>query len=77
MRKLLAIAAAGGALAFAVPAALATTDDAAGDTPATTLQPVQTAEPDRDDCPEKDGSGGAGNGGGYGSSATTTPGAEL
>jgi hypothetical protein len=65
MKKFLAIAAAGGALAIGVPAALAATD--APDRPSTT--PVQNAtptpdsqqeqqRPDRGDCPEKDGRGG-------------------
>lgn len=60
MKKYLAIAAAGGALAIGVPAAFAATD--APDTPNT---PVQSAtptpdqqRPDREDCPEKDGRGG-------------------
>ena len=57
MKKYLAIAAAGGALAIGVPAAFAATD--APNTPNT---PVQSAtptpdqqRPDREDCPEKDG----------------------
>ena len=61
--KLLAIIAAGGALAIGVPAALAATD-----APETTTTPVQSAtptpdqprgeRPNGDDCPEKDGRGG-------------------
>jgi hypothetical protein len=63
--KLLAIIAAGGALAIGVPAALAATD-----APDTTNTPVQSAtptpdqprgeRPNGDDCPEKDGRGGGG-----------------
>jgi hypothetical protein len=60
MKKLLAIAAAGGALAIGVPAALAATD-----APDTQNQPVQSAtptpdqqRPNGDDCPEKDGRSG-------------------
>ncbi len=54
MKKFLVIAAAAGALAFGVPAAIAATDSA--ETPATTTQPVQQEQerPQRDDCPEKD-----------------------
>jgi hypothetical protein len=63
MKKFLAIAAAGGALAIGVPAALAATDAPEN----TTNTPVQNAtptpqqdqqRPDRADCPEKDGRGG-------------------
>jgi hypothetical protein len=63
MKKFLAIAAAGGALAIGVPAALAATDAPEN----TTNTPVQNAtptpqqdeqRPDREDCPEKDGRGG-------------------
>ena len=62
--KLLAIIAAGGALAVGVPAALAATD-----APDTTNTPVQSATPTPDhprgdDCPEK---------GGRDSSATDAP----
>jgi hypothetical protein len=64
MKKYLALAAAGGALAIGVPAALAATD-----APSTSNQPVQSAtptptpdqqpqRPDRGDCPEHDGRGG-------------------
>jgi hypothetical protein len=68
MKKYLALAAAGGALALGVPAALAATD--APSTPQNT--PVQSATPTptpdqsrpdhggRGDCPEKDGDGGGG-----------------
>jgi hypothetical protein len=57
--KLLAIIAAGGALAVGVPAALAATD-----APETANTPVQSATPTPDqargdDCPEKHGRGGA------------------
>ena len=76
MKKYLALAAAGGALALGVPAALAATD-----APSTPNTPVQSATPTPDqsrpdndggpgghgDCPEKDG-----NGGGGGSSAPST-----
>ena len=50
MKKFLVIAAAAGALAFGVPAAIAATE-----TPATTAQPTQSQQerPQRDDCPEK------------------------
>ena len=56
--KLLAIIAAGAALAVGVPAALAATD-----APETTTTPVQSAtptpdQPRGDDCPEKGGRGG-------------------
>ena len=55
MKKLLVIAAAGGALALGVPAALAATDSPDPAPAAVTTQPVQQQErPDRDDCPEKD-----------------------
>jgi hypothetical protein len=63
MKKFLAIAAAGGALAIGVPAALAATDAPEN----TTNTPVQNAtptpqqdqqRPDREDCPFKDGRGG-------------------
>jgi hypothetical protein len=61
MKKFLIIAAAGAALAAGVPAALAATDSR--ETPAATFQPVQQQQPDRGDCPEKDGD----------TSATATP----
>jgi hypothetical protein len=61
--KLLAIIAAGGALAIGVPAALAATGSDEG-TPSTTTQPVQQQEqaapqdaPDGHDCPDKGGRG--------------------
>ncbi len=58
--KLLAIAAAGGALALGVPAALAATDSPDPAPAAVTTQPVQQQDrPDREDCPEKDGRGDA------------------
>ena len=61
MKKFLVIAAAAGALAVGVPAAIAATDSAETP-PATTAQPVQDSQqqerPNRDDCPEKDGRGG-------------------
>jgi hypothetical protein len=80
MKKFLVIAAAAGALAFGVPAAIAATDSA--ETPASTFQPVQQEQqqqpdeaqprerPNGDDCPEK-----AGRGGGYGdnSGSAATP----
>ena len=62
MKKYLALAAAGGALAIGVPAALAATD-----APENSNTPVQNAtptpqqdqqRPDREDCPFKDGRGG-------------------
>ena len=78
MKKFLALAAAGGALAIGVPAALAATD--APSTPSTPVQattptpaPDQT-RPDgghrggRGDCPEHDS-----NGGGQGSSSQAAP----
>jgi hypothetical protein len=88
MKKTLAVAAACGALAVGVPAAIAATD-----APDTANTPVQTATPapdqtapeqprgDRpngDDCPEKDGRGGgagAGSNDNQGSTpdATATP----
>jgi hypothetical protein len=68
MKKYLALAAAGGALAIGVPAAFAATD-----APSTPNTPVQSATPTPDqsrpddngpggrgDCPEKDGNGGGG-----------------
>ena len=63
MKKFLAIAAAGGALAIGVPAALAATDapENGTNTPVqnATPTPQQDQErPDREDCPEKDGRGG-------------------
>jgi hypothetical protein len=63
MKKFLAIAAAGGALAIGVPAALAATD-APENTPNTPVQsttPTPSPDqqrPDREDCPFKDGRGG-------------------
>ena len=59
MKKFLVIAAAAGALAVGVPAAIAATD-AAETPPATSAQPVQDQpqeRPQRDDCPEKNGGG--------------------
>jgi len=88
MKKFLVIAAAGGALAVGVPAALAATDTPTTDAPVQNV-PVQTQEstpapqqerPNRDDCPEKDGNG---NGGastapqGGADSSATTPSPEL
>lgn len=72
MKKFLVIAAAGGALAIGVPAALAATDTP--QTPTQTIQQEATPAPQQerpngDDCPEKD------NGGQQSGSAT--PGAEL
>ena len=77
--KLLAIIAAGGALAIGVPAALAATD-----APDTTNTPVQSAtptpdqprgeRPNGDDCPEKDGRGSSDNPGSAAPDApTATP----
>ena len=65
MKKFLVIAAAAGALAVGVPAAIAATDSAETP-PATTAQPVQDSQqqqerPDRGDCPEKNGGGEASN----------------
>jgi hypothetical protein len=75
--KLLAIAAAGGALAIGVPAAIAATGSDETTPSAITTEPVQQQEqaapqdaPDGHDCPEKggrgdgDGPGGQGSGGG-------------
>jgi hypothetical protein len=81
--KLLAIIAAGGALAIGVPAALAATGSSDTQSPATTTQPVQQQEqaapqdaPDGHDCPEKGGRG-DGDGGNAapdaGAQGTTTP----
>jgi hypothetical protein len=64
MKKYLALAAAGGALAIGVPAALAATDAPENTTrnvpvqDATPTPDSQQQRPDREDCPEKDGSGG-------------------
>ena len=58
MKTFLVIAAAAGAPAVGVPAAIAATDPAEQrQTPAQTTQPVQQEQerPQRDDCPEKDG----------------------
>jgi hypothetical protein len=77
MKKYLALAAAGGALAIGVPAAFAATD-----APSTPNTPVQSATPTPDqsrpdndggrggrgDCPEHDG-----NGGGASSAPSTAP----
>ena len=51
--KLLAIAAAGGALAIGVPAALAATDSPATGTRSVQQEAQPQERPDRDDCPEK------------------------
>ena len=79
MKKFLVIAAAAGALAVGVPAAIAATDSA--ETPAATFQPVQQEQqpdeaqprerPNGEDCPEKAGRGGGGDN--SGSSATPSP----
>jgi hypothetical protein len=75
MKKYLAIAAAGGALAIGVPAAFAATD-APTTTPnvpvqdATPTPDSQQQRPDREDCPEKDGQGGGGQAPNSGSSQT-------
>jgi hypothetical protein len=63
MKKFLAIAAAGGALAIGVPAALAATDapENTSNTPVQNATPTPQQDqprPDREDCPEKDGRGG-------------------
>jgi hypothetical protein len=80
--KLLAIIAAGGALAIGVPAALAATGSDEGTPSTTTTQPVQQQaapqdRPDGDDCPEKGGRGEGSRGGDTGPDAgaqgTTTP----
>ena len=60
MRKILVPAAAGAALAFGVPAAVALGDSPSSKAPSPA--PIQSAQPaqprpDRDDCPEKDGRG--------------------
>ena len=75
MKKFLAIAAAGGALAIGVPAALAATDapENGTNTPVQNATPTpdsqQQQRPDREDCPEKDGRGG--------SSENSSTGAEI
>jgi hypothetical protein len=86
--KLLAIIAAGGALAIGVPAALAATGSDEGTPSTTTTQPVQQEQaapqdaPDGHDCPDKGGRGdgdrGQSSGGGNtapdsGAQGTTTP----
>ena len=63
MKKYLAIAAAGGALAIGVPAAFAATDapESTTNTPVQSTTPTPAPDqqrPDREDCPEKDGRGG-------------------
>ncbi len=65
LKRTLALALAGGSLAIGVPAALAAGGDAdpgAGTTnaPSTFIQEEQPRQqqPDREDCPEKDGGGG-------------------
>ena len=74
MKKLLAIAAAGGALAIGVPAAFAVADTPETQTiQQSTPTPAPQERSDRDDCPEKDGQSGCA----QGSSATATPEAEL
>jgi hypothetical protein len=63
LKRLLALALAGGSLAIAVPAALGATGDgdAAPDPAPTFIQEDQDrARPDREDCPEKDGARGGG-----------------
>ena len=70
MKKYLAIAAAGGALAIGVPAAFAATDapENTTNTPVQSTTPTPAPDqqrPDREDCPEKDGRGG-------GNSSSTT-----
>ena len=60
MRKILVLAAAGAALAFGVPAAVALGDSPSSNAPSTA--PIQSTQPeqqrpDHDDCPEKDGRG--------------------
>ena len=65
MKKYLAIAAAGGALAIGVPAAFAATDGPnTPNTPVQSTTPTPTPDqqrPDREDCPEKDGRGNSDN----------------
>ena len=63
MKQFLALAAAGGALAIGVPAALAATDapENPRNTPVQSTTPTPAPDqqrPDREDCPEKDGRGG-------------------
>lgn len=67
MKKYLAIAAAGGALAIGVPAAFAATDAPTNTnipvqdaTPTPDSQQQQQQRPDREDCPEKDRGGDSG-----------------
>src|SRR5687768_3686518 len=71
LKRLLALALAGGSLAIAVPAALAATGDgdpARAPAPTFIQEDQDQARPDREDCPEKDGARGGG-GDGEGSSA--------
>jgi hypothetical protein len=83
MKKYLALAAAGGALAIGVPAAIAATDTTNTPVQSATPTPGQTAPDDttpdqqrggpggRGDCPEHDGNGGSSDD--QGSAAPSTP----
>ena len=81
LRRTLALALAGGSLAIGVPAALAATggDDAAPASSTDAAPPAfvqdgqEQARPDREDCPERDGSGGGSGGGGSAEPGATTP----
>ena len=78
MKKFLAIAAAGGALAIGVPAAFAAADapDTIQNTPVQEATPAPEQPQPREDCPEKDG-GSAQGGSGYDAPATPNSGTEL
>ena len=59
MKKLLVIAAAGGALAIGVPAAFAVTDSPQTQTIQQESTPAPAPQERGDDCPEKDGQAGS------------------